>query len=106
MKTTYRAQALLAAAVLSIGALCFAQSSGESTYKAKCQMCHGVNGAADSTIAKNLKIKPASDADMKKLTAAQMIDSVKNGKNRMPSFKDKLSDAQIKEVVAYFRSLK
>ena len=25
-------------------ALCFAQSSGEATYKAKCQMCHGATG--------------------------------------------------------------
>jgi mono/diheme cytochrome c family protein len=43
---------------------------------------------------------------MKKLTAARMFDSVKNGKTRMPAFKDKLSDEQIREVIGYFRSQK
>ena len=83
-----------------------AQTSGEALYVAKCQMCHGSKGAAETPVAKNLKIKPAGDAEMKKLSAAQMTESVTNGKNRMPSFKGKLSDEQIKEVVAYFRSLK
>jgi mono/diheme cytochrome c family protein len=106
MSKKNRVQALLVAAVLSVGALCFAQSSGEATYKAKCQMCHGPAGVPNPTMAKAMGIKGVSDADMKKLTMAQMIESVKSGKNRMPSFKDKLSDAQIKEVVAYYRGLK
>lgn len=98
--------AACAAALLSVGLVAFAQSSGEATYKAKCLMCHSPNGAADTPVAKNMKVKPASDPEMKKLTSAQMIESVKNGKNRMPSFKDKLTDEQIKAAVAYFRSFK
>jgi mono/diheme cytochrome c family protein len=43
---------------------------------------------------------------MKKLTAEAMIASVKNGKGKMPSYKDKLTDAQIKDVVTYYRGLK
>ena len=47
MKKTLRFQtaiAVLALAVSSAPSLCFAQSSGEATYKAKCQMCHGADG--------------------------------------------------------------
>jgi mono/diheme cytochrome c family protein len=106
MTMNFRAQALLAAAVLSAGALCFAQSSGEATYKAKCAMCHGAAGVPNPAMAKSMGIKASSDADIKKLTAAQMIASVKAGKGKMPSFKDKLSDAEIKEVVAFYRGLK
>ena len=106
MKSAMRVSVLVAAAAMVLGAACAAQSGGEATFQAKCQMCHGVKGVADGPVAKNLKIKPASDPEMKKLTAAQMIDDVKNGKGRMPSFKDKLTDAQIKDAVTYFRSLK
>ena len=34
-----------------------------------------------------------------------MIADVKNGKGKMQPFKDKLTDAQIKDSVLYFRSL-
>jgi mono/diheme cytochrome c family protein len=92
--------------MLVAGAVCFAQSGGEATYKAKCQMCHGVNGAADTPTAKMMKVKPVSDPEMKKLSAADMIKSTTDGKGKMPAFKTKLTDAQIKDVVTYFRGLK
>jgi len=97
---------VLAAALFLAGTLSFAQSSGGATYKAKCQMCHGATGAADTPTAKMLKVKALADPEMKKLTAEAMIASVKNGKGKMPSYKDKLTDAQIKDVVTYYRGLK
>jgi mono/diheme cytochrome c family protein len=51
-------------------------------------------------------VKAASDPDMKKLTAAEEIESVKNGKGKMKPFSGKLTDAQIKDAVDYFRTLK
>lgn len=98
--------AVLAVVVSSTGAVGFAQSAGEATYKAKCQMCHGPNGAAETPTAKMLKVKPLSDPEISKLTADQMFASVKNGKGKMQPFKDKLTDAQIKEAVAFYRGLK
>ncbi|MDE3188222.1 MAG: cytochrome c [Acidobacteriota bacterium] len=84
----------------------FAQSSGEATYKAKCLMCHGAKGAADTPSAKMLKVLPLSSPEMKKLTEAEMIKATTDGKGKMPAFKGKLTDAQIKEAVVYFRALK
>jgi len=100
------AAAMLVAAVLSTGFVGFAQSPGEATYKAKCQMCHGATGAAETPTAKMLKVKPLSDPDIKKLSADDMFAAVKNGKGKMQPFKDKLTDAQIKDAVACFRSFK
>ena len=34
-----------------------------------------------------------------------MIEAVRNGMGKMQPFKDKLTDAQIKDSVAFFRSL-
>ncbi len=97
---------VLAAAICLAGSVSFAQSSGEALYKAKCQMCHGAKGAADTPSAKMLKVLPLGSPEMKKLTEAEMIKSTENGKGKMPAFKGKLTDPQIKEAVVYFRSLK
>ena len=34
-----------------------------------------------------------------------MVEAVHNGMGKMQAYKDKLTDAQIKDVVAYFRTL-
>jgi cytochrome c6 len=90
--------------MLLAGTVSFAQSSGEATYKAKCQMCHGEKGLADSGAGKSMKVKPATDPDVKKMSEAQMIEAVRNGSGKMQPYKDKLTDAQIKDAVEYFRT--
>ena len=67
-------------------------------------MCHGSTGAADTPTARMLKVKPASDPDMLKLSDAQMFLSIRNGKGTMKPMPS-LSDTEIKDSVAYFRSL-
>jgi len=89
--------------MLLAGTVSFAQS-GEATYKEKCQMCHGEKGLADSGAGKSMKVKPATDPDVKKMSEAEMIDAVKNGMGKMQPYKDKLTDAQIKDAVGYFRT--
>jgi mono/diheme cytochrome c family protein len=105
MTKTIRSQVVLAVVVSLAGAVGFAQSSGEATYKAKCQMCHGATGTPSAGMAKAMGIKPASDPDMKKLTLDQVAAVVKNGKGKMKPIAG-LTDAQIKDVSAFFKSLK
>lgn len=96
---------ILALALLVSGAACWAQSGGEATYKAKCQMCHAANGEGDTPAGKAMKVKPFSDPVMAKMSDATAINLTKNGSGKMPAFKDKLTDAQIKEVVEYIHEL-
>lgn len=103
MRKSIRVQVALAAAILLTGAVSFAQS-GEATYKAKCQSCHGVAGVPSPAMAKAIGVKPASDPSVKSKTEAQMITVTANGAGKMPAYKGKLTDAQIKEAVAYFRT--
>jgi mono/diheme cytochrome c family protein len=105
MTKTIRSFLVLAIAVSLAGAAGFAQSAGEATYKAKCQMCHGATGTPSAGMAKAMGIKPVSDPDIKKLTADQMAAAVKNGKGKMKPIAG-LTDAQIKDVVAFYRGLK
>jgi cytochrome c6 len=83
----------------------FAQSGGADIYKAKCAMCHGAAGLGDSPAGKALKASSFKDPAVVKAPDAQLIASVTNGKNKMPPNKGKLTDAQIKAVIAYVRTL-
>jgi mono/diheme cytochrome c family protein len=92
--------------LFSARALCFAQSSGETIYKAKCLNCHGTTGLANSGIGKLMKVKPINDLNVMTLTENEMIVAVKNGMGKMQAYQDSLTAAQIKESVDYslFRS--
>ena len=105
MTKIIRCQVVLMVAIPLACTVAFAQSSGSATYQTKCQMCHGATGAADSLAAKMLKVLPLTDPEMKMLTADAMIISVKNGKGKMPSYRNYLTDAEIMDAVAYFREL-
>src|SRR5262249_26474449 len=105
MTKSIRTQVVLAAVVSISSALSFAES-GEALYKSHCASCHGATGTPSAGMAKAMNIKPASDPDMKKLSADEEFDAVKNGKGKMKPFSGKLTDDQIKEAVAFYRTLK
>lgn len=105
MTKTFRSQVVLAVVIALAGAVGFAQSGGEATYKAKCQMCHGATGTPSPAMAKAMGIKPVSDPEIKKMTVEQIVAVVKSGKGKMKPVAG-LSDAQAKESAAYFHSLK
>jgi mono/diheme cytochrome c family protein len=104
MTLLFRAAAVTVLAA-SIASPAFAQGTGPATYKAKCAMCHGADGLAATPMAKNLKVLSFKDPAMVKASDAQLIASTKNGKNKMPAYSGKLTDDQIKDVVAYIRTL-
>jgi cytochrome c6 len=97
-----RSLLVLAAVVSLAGTVSFAQSTGEATYKAKCQMCHGATGTPSAGMAKAMGIKAASDPDIQKLTVAQVSAAVKDGKGKMKPIAG-LTDEQIKEVSAFYK---
>jgi cytochrome c6 len=103
MRKTIRFQVALAAVILLAGAVSFAQS-GEATYKTKCQSCHGVAGVPSPGMAHALGVKPATDPAVKSSTEEKMIAITTNGDGKMPAYKSKLTDAQIKDAVDYFRT--
>lgn len=104
MTKMIRTVLVLTAAVSLAGAVAFAES-GEAIYKTKCATCHGSAGTPSPGIAKMMGVKPVSDPAVKALTAAEVTAVVKSGKGKMKPVAG-LTDAQVKEVVAYFKSLK
>lgn len=104
MTKSFRPQVVIGLA-LSIGCMAgFAQAPGEAIYKAKCQSCHGVSGMGDTAMGKTLKVKPINDPAVLRYSEAAMIDATRNGMGKMQPYKGKLTDAEIKDSVARFRS--
>ena len=82
-----------------------AQSSGADTYKAKCMMCHAADGSGSTPAGKAMGAIPFSSPDLVKASDADLIAATKNGKGKMPAYSGKLTDGQIKDVIAYIRTL-
>ena len=85
--------------------MAFAQSAGADSYKAKCQMCHAADGSGSTQAGKSMKAVPFNSPDLIKASDADLIAATTNGKGKMPAYKGKLTDAQIKDVVGYIRTL-
>jgi len=86
-----------------------AADPGAKTYAVKCASCHGKDGAGNPAMAKAFKVDASALDVTKKATLdksdADLAKAVKEGVNKMPAYKDKLTDADIAGVVAYIRSL-
>lgn len=94
--------AMSLAALTMAGTMAFA--AGADDYKAKCAMCHGADGAG--AMAKKMGSKDLNSAEVKAMSEADIAKIISDGKGKMPAFKGKLSDDQIKGVAAYVKTLK
>jgi len=89
----------------SIATPAFSEAPGADTYKAKCAVCHGADGLANTPMARIVKTLSFKDPVLLKASDAQLFDSTKNGKSAMKGYAGKLTDAQIKDLVSYMRTL-
>jgi cytochrome c6 len=83
-----------------------AQTGGEALYKAKCAACHGADGKGETTVGKANKIRDLGSADVQKQSDDELAGIIGNGKAKMPAYGKSLKPEQIKDLVAYIRSLK
>lgn len=93
----------LLSASLAIPAM--GQQTGEATYKAKCAMCHGADGTGNTPVGKSMKLKSLKSAEDIKATDAELFKDTKSGVGKMQGYANKLTDAQIRDVVSYIRTL-
>lgn len=98
---------LLIASALSVGA-----ADAKENWTKYCAQCHGADGTANTPMGKKLSAKNLTDPKVQAAyTDAQATKSIKegvkqDGKVTMKAFGDKLSDDEVKALVAYVRSLK
>jgi mono/diheme cytochrome c family protein len=81
-----------------------AADDAAATFKTKCAMCHGADGKG-SAVGQKMGVHDFTSADVQKMSDAELTDTVSKGKGKMPSYAGKLSDSDIKGLVAYVRQL-
>jgi mono/diheme cytochrome c family protein len=98
---------LLTASAMSIYA-----ADAKALWDANCAQCHGKDGRADTKMGKQLSAKDLTEPKVQAaFTDAKATQSIKegvkqSGKTTMKSFAGKLTDDEIKALVAYTRTLK
>jgi cytochrome c6 len=103
---------ILAVALGMTAGLSVKAADAKENWTANCAKCHGENGKGDTKMGKKAGCKDYTDAAVQ----AQMKDdaavkSIKEGvkkddKEVMKGFSDKLSDDEIKALVAHMRTFK
>ena len=76
--------------------------SPKSLYVQNCARCHGSNGKSQTALGKKLEADDISGGGVSTSKAVRIITS---GRGKMPSFKKKLSSAQIASIAEYIKSL-
>lgn len=77
-----------------------------SLYKTKCAVCHAADGTGNCVMGKKLGAKDLHSEEVQKKSDAELTGAIANGMGKtMPAYKGKLTDDQIKGLVAYIRDL-
>ena len=78
---------------------------GENLFRAKCSICHGVDGGGQTENGKKLKVPDLRSDKVQNLSDEEMLDSVMNGRGYMPPMGKKYSADQLKQVIVYVRAM-
>ncbi|HTH51294.1 MAG TPA: c-type cytochrome [Pyrinomonadaceae bacterium] len=76
-------------------------ASPRSLYMQNCAGCHGANGKAETKLGRKYDADDISGG----VGTSKTIRIVTNGKGHMPSFRKKLTPAQIQQVAGYVSGL-
>ncbi len=108
MKTTI----IFTIGILSAAPLSVRAADAKTNWANNCAQCHGPDGKANTKMGKTLSAKDLTDPKVQAaFTDAKATQSIKdgvkqNGKTTMKAFGGKLTDDEIKALVAYVRTLK
>lgn len=80
-----------------------ADNAAETTFKAKCAMCHGPDGKGETANGKSMKVKDFTSDEVQKMSDVDLTEAITKGKGKMPPYKT-LTPDQVKGLVAYIRS--
>jgi cytochrome c6 len=82
------------------------QGGGDALYKSRCAACHGADGKGDTSVGKTNKIRDLGSADVQAQSDDVLTGIIGSGKGKMPAYGKSLKPEQIKDLVAYTRTLK
>ncbi len=88
--------------------------AGKEPYEKLCAVCHGASGRGDGPALRGMPVRPKSFADpaaFRDVTDQALFEAIQKGGAAtgkspiMPPFGDQLKEGQIRDLLAYLRSL-
>lgn len=77
-----------------------------STWESYCTVCHGSDGKSNTEEGKKRNARDLTDARwLASVSDSRLAGSIRRGRDKMPAFGRKLSDEQVKALVAEIRAL-
>jgi len=105
MKTQIKTLLIIGSIVCTVGAVKAADVA--ENWTKLCASCHAQDGTGSTMMGKKSGVESYADAKVQaKFTDAEAITVIKDGKGKMKPFKDKLTDDEIKALVAHIRAFK
>lgn len=98
---TKRITKLVLVLAVALTAVAARADGAAAIFEKKCATCHGKDGKGQTKMGEKMGIK---DLTATTATAADVEKVVADGRGKMPAFKGKLSDAEIKDVAAYIKA--
>ena len=81
------------------------QKSAQDVYLDKCAVCHAKDGSGNTAKGRKVKAKDLRSAEIQKMSDAELIKDVSEGKGKdMDGFQKELGADMVKQLVAYCRS--
>jgi len=77
-----------------------AAADDAATFKTKCAMCHGADGKGDTPAGKKMGTHDFASPEVQKMSDAELTEAISKGKKKMPGYAGKLSESDIKGLVA------
>jgi mono/diheme cytochrome c family protein len=103
---------IITISILIVAPLSTRAADAKTNWANNCAQCHGADGKANTKMGKMLSAKDLTDPKVQaEFTDAKATQSIKEGvkqggKTTMKAFAGKLTDDEIKALVAYVRGLK
>jgi len=109
MKSKTMSKIICLATMVAVPVLLLAKTRADdksaATYKAKCATCHGADGRGDTPAGKSTKARSFADPEVVKASDDDLAGIIEKGKAKMPGYGKSLKPDEIKDMVAYIRSL-
>jgi mono/diheme cytochrome c family protein len=98
---------LVAAAVTAAetNATALTKESRDVWIKAKCALCHGENGAGDTTHGRKTDTPDLRTEATRTKTDEALRACIEQGEHKMPAFRVKLTGEQVELLIRYVRNL-
>lgn len=94
-----------AALLLLAPALSAADPAREAWIKAKCALCHGIDGSSQTDAGRQVHAPDLRAEATQKLSDEALTKSIAGGHKRMPSFRKQVNEEKVRLLVAYIRGL-